>query len=1064
MLPYAVRQLVWMLTSALQLLYALSTGVVWVAQMLRLFVYSACVAVCFIPHCWWYLTSPNIIRRVSYRSSEKTKRRNILRVLEAEGVDLREVLRKDSIVQAMQPPHQVQLSSSSAVALAVARRRRRLEIAAATGQRDGAGKDCTGCQSRQRPARGPLTPRHHRLVPCRSPSSACREGEAEAPAVDQRMRGFSGDHRLPHAIDGEIDDRALSLLYPTSLSSPLRDGEASGGGCDQRLPPGLNSEPLGRGSDNCDKIAVVSSSLQRRPHPSPSHSAFNGPRHGGTDASTCDPHSVTALERLVGTATCNLNPADGSAMRSLPLRQPQHPQLQRFSIGDTAAQRSREPEGAEQQQEAHSGPSVADAARAKVQSSLPSSSGTENQPYKLRRSAAGDEAATTRAAPADSMEEPMNRCNHLGSQQHVWAYEGRPVYYETLPKASPSSDPMLRDMLAAFHDAEGVKVTAGLSQDDHSSGPHSRRQTGGATARRQRRRSGAPPQHRRGRAKREASAHALRTPHARTFSEENFFVDLDEEDEEDRMNLHNRATVDIVLPAPLDTIMKTLQYAQQSKRLRRKRFPIVIDVSGAIWIIGSHLWSTMIARVLAQRGYVVFCPDYRNFPQTTMEGMTLDVSDAIAWVLNNAERYNGDLNNVTLIGHSAGAHLTMMSLLSQAQLSAYRCNAEQGTYEGVPPPSDVAYNVLRYNPRESIHRYVGLSGIYNVEGLVNHFHAKGLYRDVLYQIAGGRDQLARYSIHAYFDDRRGGDTGEVLPDNIFDFFPQRMFFMHGDADKSAPIGESSSLVGMLRAAQERYTQRRSVRNEEARRHAQRSRRLLPGVLTAAAGEARSSSTAPTTGVSTSASARRTAAVGFANVGSTAMTAAEGPFGAAVKLTDPSEIILVQNSDPFDTDAAPYLPQQQQQQPYATDAPLFSILSPMSISPIIPSSREDRAQPPVEVGFLVISGGGHSDAFVDECVAAGRSCCVDFLCDYESAIDLQGNTSEPVSHRLDCEGISGDPLSGSVWTASMTAEDRTPLFGAHASKMSVMPDAVLPLAVPYEERSLPLRLCTMISPF
>ncbi|CBZ25053.1 conserved hypothetical protein [Leishmania mexicana MHOM/GT/2001/U1103] len=989
MLPYAIRQIVWMLTSALQLIYALSTGVVWVMQMLRFFVYGACVGVCFISHWWWYLTSPNIIRRVSYRSSEKTKWRNILRVLEAEGVDLREALRKDSIAQATQSSQQIQRPSSPAAA---ARRRRRLATAPAAGQQNGASRDCSDS--------------------------------------------------LPHTVDGEVDDRSLSQLHNPSPFSTLRCWEASGSGYGQRTSLGISSEPLGRDSDSYDEVSFVSSSSQHRRRPTPSRSTLIRPCHGGTEASTSGPPGATALERLMGAVTCNLNPADGSAMRSLPLRQ---------------------------RQDVHSSPSVTATAGAKAHGSSSSSGGTETQPRKPRRNAAVDEAAVLRAAPADSTEEQMSGCRLRGSPQRMQGYEGRPVYYKTLPKVNPSSDPMLRDVLAAFQEAEASDVTVGPSQPGHQSGPHPRRQPAGAAARRLRRRSGAPPPQCRGKAAREPLVQPQRKPHALTFSKENLFAELDEEDEEDRMNLHNRATVDIVLPAPLDAIMKTLEYTQQSHRLRRKRFPIVIDVSGVVWIIGSHLWSTMIARVLAQRGYVVFCPDYRNFPQTTMEGMTLDISDAIAWVLNNAERYNGDLNNVTLIGQSAGAHLTMMSLLSQAQLSAYRHNAEKGIHEGVPPPSDVAYNVPRYNPRESIHRYVGLSGMYNIEGLVDHFQAAGLTTPVLYQIAGGRDQLARYSIHAYFDDRRGGDTGEVLPDNIFDFFPQRMFFVHGDADKSAPVTESASLVGMMRAAQERYTLRRSACNEEARRHAQRSRRLLPGALAAAAGEVKSSSTATAVGgfpsTLTGLPSRRAVVADFDAAGSAeAATTTEQAFGAAVGLADNQEIVFVHSDDLADTGAAPYAAQQQQQYSYGAGVSRVSILSLATISPIIPPSREDRPQPPVELGFLVIPGGRHSDAFVDECIAAGRSCCVDFLCDYESTIDFQGSASEPGSHGPNVEGASGSSLGDSVWTSSLSAGDRVAHLWAHAPEMNVMPDAVLPLAVPYEDRSLPLRLCTVICPF
>ncbi|KPA73314.1 ecotin putative (ISP3) [Leptomonas pyrrhocoris] len=339
------------------------------------------------------------------------------------------------------------------------------------------------------------------------------------------------------------------------------------------------------------------------------------------------------------------------------------------------------------------------------------------------------------------------------------------------------------------------------------------------------------------------------SPYAESFTDS----DNDDDDVEDRMNLHNRATLDIYLPIPLDSLFRFMDQERrsteahehahpsspsaakdeksgdQSKRadgkkdrsrrkskLTRKKFPIIISVTGGAWIVGCYLWNFLMARLFAARGYVVFCPDYRNFPQTTMEGMTLDVSDAIAWVLNNADRYNGDLSNVTLIGQSAGAHLTMMSLLSQAQLCAYNYNQEHSLYENVPPPSDVAYNVPRYNPRESIHRYVGLSGIFNVGGLVRHFDHRGLYRNVLHQIAGGKTNMPRYTLNAYFDDRHHcANTGEVLPDNLFDFFPQRMFFVHGDADKSAPVTESANIVYLMRGAQRDAIVRRISENPEA---------------------------------------------------------------------------------------------------------------------------------------------------------------------------------------------------------------------------------------------------------
>jgi hypothetical protein len=322
------------------------------------------------------------------------------------------------------------------------------------------------------------------------------------------------------------------------------------------------------------------------------------------------------------------------------------------------------------------------------------------------------------------------------------------------------------------------------------------------------------------------------------------------DDHEDVKNLHNRAVLDIYLPCPLDELLRvqhrlfegrdahdvtpthsprnpnrsatTSKAAAPSRpSMEVKKYPIVICVSGGAWIIGCHLWSALLARILAGRGCVVFCPDYRNFPQSNMAEMTRDVSDAIAWVLRNAERYNGDLDNVTLIGQSAGAHLSWMSIISQARLAAeakakgampnsgdseivpsrsiripevdfgstvcsfpspYLLGATiEGsgfayrTEESAASPASMqvapcealaqlsstgassavsgsVYIVPRYNPRRSIHRFVSLSGIYDLPHLIKHFHRRGLYRKVLYRIAGGKDRLRNeFCVNRYFD-------------------------------------------------------------------------------------------------------------------------------------------------------------------------------------------------------------------------------------------------------------------------------------------------------------------------
>lgn len=57
------------------------------------------------------------------------------------------------------------------------------------------------------------------------------------------------------------------------------------------------------------------------------------------------------------------------------------------------------------------------------------------------------------------------------------------------------------------------------------------------------------------------------------------------------------------------------------------------------WTIGYKAWGALFARRMSQRGVLVFCLDYRNFPQGTIREMLADINRGIVWVINNAFRY-----------------------------------------------------------------------------------------------------------------------------------------------------------------------------------------------------------------------------------------------------------------------------------------------------------------------------------------------------------------------------------------------------------------------------------------
>ncbi|HET8731339.1 MAG TPA: alpha/beta hydrolase [Moraxellaceae bacterium] len=90
--------------------------------------------------------------------------------------------------------------------------------------------------------------------------------------------------------------------------------------------------------------------------------------------------------------------------------------------------------------------------------------------------------------------------------------------------------------------------------------------------------------------------------------------------------------------------------------------PVVLVVHGGSWRSGDResVDATRIARSLAERGFVAFSVDYRLAPAYHYPAPVDDLEQAVAWLRNNASRYDLDADEVTAWGYSAGAHLVAM--------------------------------------------------------------------------------------------------------------------------------------------------------------------------------------------------------------------------------------------------------------------------------------------------------------------------------------------------------------------------------------------------------------------
>ncbi|KAI3427207.1 hypothetical protein D9Q98_007143 [Chlorella vulgaris] len=103
--------------------------------------------------------------------------------------------------------------------------------------------------------------------------------------------------------------------------------------------------------------------------------------------------------------------------------------------------------------------------------------------------------------------------------------------------------------------------------------------------------------------------------------------------------------------------------------------PVVLFCHGGVWAAGSKWHYAPLATRLAQAGVITAVMQYTLYPEALIPQMAAEVSAALSWTMDNAARLGGSPRHVSLVGHSAGAHLCTMTLLHRA-LAASKAEGE----------------------------------------------------------------------------------------------------------------------------------------------------------------------------------------------------------------------------------------------------------------------------------------------------------------------------------------------------------------------------------------------------
>lgn len=85
--------------------------------------------------------------------------------------------------------------------------------------------------------------------------------------------------------------------------------------------------------------------------------------------------------------------------------------------------------------------------------------------------------------------------------------------------------------------------------------------------------------------------------------------------------------------------------------------PVVIFIHGGYWEEGNKGTYGFLGRNLAKKGIVTVIPNYTLSPDGNYNTMAEEIAKAIEWTRDNIAKYNGNPDQIFLMGHSAGGHL-----------------------------------------------------------------------------------------------------------------------------------------------------------------------------------------------------------------------------------------------------------------------------------------------------------------------------------------------------------------------------------------------------------------------
>jgi acetyl esterase/lipase len=97
---------------------------------------------------------------------------------------------------------------------------------------------------------------------------------------------------------------------------------------------------------------------------------------------------------------------------------------------------------------------------------------------------------------------------------------------------------------------------------------------------------------------------------------------------------------------------------------------LVVWVHGGGWCFGTKSNRHAMAARLNDAGFAFASVDFRKIPETDIRGCMGDLAAAVAFLLDNAQRFTLDARRIALFGHSSGGHMSALLAIDPSYLHA----------------------------------------------------------------------------------------------------------------------------------------------------------------------------------------------------------------------------------------------------------------------------------------------------------------------------------------------------------------------------------------------------------